>query len=78
MLVLETMAALTRDELVGLIREAKEDVPEPAAMYDDLGEVVQDVLTEYMAEVFIRMQRLIDRVRKGGKVRKDQTDGCRV
>lgn len=69
MLILETMAALTRDELVDLIGEARADVVEPAGLYDDHGEVVREVLTEYMADVFLKMQRLIHAMRKRGMVR---------
>lgn len=74
MLILETMAALTRDELVGLIAESRDDVPEPAGLYDDRGEVVGGVLIEYMADVFIKMQRSIDARRRRENLRTEEAD----
>jgi hypothetical protein len=73
MLILETMVALTRDELIGLISEAREDVPEPAGLCDDSGEVVGDVLIGHMADIFIKMQKLINAMRKRENPRKEET-----
>ena len=72
MLILETMAALTRDELVNLIGEARAGLLEPAGLYDDHGEVVPEVLAEHMADVFIIIHRSIDAMRKSGKAGKEE------
>jgi hypothetical protein len=70
MLILETMAALTRDELVDLIGEARAGLLEPAGLYDDHGEVVPEVLADHMADVFLIIHRLIDAMRRSGKAGK--------
>jgi hypothetical protein len=75
MLILETMVAMTKGELVNLISESLEEVPEPSDLYDDRGEIVQVALTHYMADVFVKMQRLIDAMRKKGNGRREETAG---
>lgn len=76
MLILETMTALTREELVCLLSESREDLPEPAGLYDDCGEIVPGVLVEHMADVFIRMQKRIDSKRRRGSPRAAESSGC--
>ena len=76
MLILETMAALTREELVALICEAREEAIEPAYLYDDNDEIIQEALAEHMADVFIKMQRLIDAARRRGNTGKEDPSGC--
>ena len=71
-----TNSALTRDELVDLIGKARADLLEPAGLYDDHGEVVPEVLAKHIADVFLIIHRLIDAMRKSGKARKEETDGC--
>jgi hypothetical protein len=77
LLILETMVVMTKSELISLVSESREYVPEPSGLYNDHGDggTVPGALTEYMAEVFIKMQGLIDAGRKKGSEGKEVATG---